>query len=313
MKCVFRLLIFTRETSRCALMMHLRIFLIIVVLLSATSLSPVVVGRDRASLSGDASSLRRSFEPAEELYYEGEFSKLLLRGIKIAEFKFSAKRTPAISDVACRPTADTSALSLNHADAPLLFTGQVESKGWFRKLFGINFRYHVESIVDPNTFSILRTTKLDEQGTRVRASEAIFDRTQNKIAWIERDPNDAASAPRIVNSPLRDAAHDIISAVYFLRTQTLTPGKSFDLAISDSGAVYHVPAKVLAEPKKMKSVLGKVSVVRVDIEVFGKERLVDGDGKMSLWVTDDTRHIPVRARLINDLGTIDVTLKKVGR
>ena len=72
-----------------------------------------------------------------------------------------------------------------------------------------------------------------------------------------------------------------------------------------------MPAKVSAEPKKLKSVLGDVSVVRVDLEIFGKERLVKGHGKMSLWLTDDARHIPVRARLLHDVGTLDITLVKV--
>jgi hypothetical protein len=30
---------------------------------------------------------------------------------------------------------------------------------------------------------------------------------------------------------------------------------------------------------------------------------------MSLWLTDDARRLPVRARVSTDLGTIDITLK----
>ncbi|MGI8565685.1 MAG: DUF3108 domain-containing protein [Pyrinomonadaceae bacterium] len=254
----------------------------------------------------DTSPAPMPFEPAEQLVYEGEFSKLLLRGIKIAELKFTAGRAPSAGDNASLP-------SPKDQPPPLFFTGHIESKGWFRKLFGINFRYLVESIVEPGSLTILRSNKLDVQGSRVRTSEAIFDRARNQVEWTERDPNDATRPPRVVTSPLGDAAHDIISAIYFLRAQTLTPGKTFDLAISDSGAVYHVPAKVFAEPKKMKSILGRVAVVRVDVEMFGKERVVDGDGKMSLWFTDDSRHIPVRARLNNNIGTLDITLRKVQR
>ena len=248
------------------------------------------------------------FEPAEQLVYEGEFSKLLLRGIKIAEMKFTARRASDVSE-SIVPAASTSEAA--QSKPPLAFTAEIVSKGWFRKLFGINFRYLVKSIVEPASFFILRTTKLDEQGERVRTSEAIFDRTQNKVAWTERDPKDATRAPKVVNSPLGGAAHDIISAIYFLRTQPLTPGKTFDLIISDSGAVYHVPTKVFAEPKTMKSLLGKVRVVRVDLELFGEGRLVDGDGKMSLWITDDARRIPVRAHINSNLGTLDIKLKKI--
>ena len=195
---------------------------------------------------------------------------------------------------------------------PLLFTGNIESKGWFRKLFGINFKYHVESTVDANSFAVLRTTKLDEQGKRVRTSEAVFDRKENKVEWTERDPRDASREARVVTASLDGALpHDIISAIYFLRTQPLKPGKTFDLTVSDSGRVYRVPATVFAEKKKIKTVVGKVSVVRVDVGLFGEGRPVGGNGRMSLWMTDDARHLPVRARLSNDLGTLDITLKKV--
>ena len=280
------------------------------------------------------------FEPVEQLVYEAEFSKLLLRGIKIAEFKFTATRTragagaPSVSNLpanlsvasadatngpsavstqsAAGRAAPTAAVE-NASASPLLFIGDIESKGWFRKLFGINFHFRVESTVEPESFAVLRTTKLDEQGKRVRTSEAVFDRAGNSIAWTERDPNDPQREPRVVTNPLGGATHDIISAIYFLRTQPLTPGRTFDLVLSDSGRVYHVPATVSAEKKKVKSPLGRVSVVRVDIDLFGTQRPVEGKGQMSMWVTDDARRLPVRARLSNDMGTLDIKLKSINK
>jgi hypothetical protein len=265
------------------------------------------VAQTRALASGETKEQPRTaaplpFEPDEHLVYEAEFSKLLLRGIKIAEFKFTAGRAAA-------PVASTTAAT--PTNAPLLFVGDIESKGWFRKLFGINFHFRIESTVEPQTFAVLRTTKLDEQGKRVRTSEALFDRAANRVAWKEIDPNDPRREPRIVNNPLGGATHDVLSAIYFLRTQTLTPGKSFDLVLSDSGQIYHVPAKVVAEKKQMKTPLGKVSVVRVDIELFGEQRPVEGKGQMSMWVTNDARRLPVRAKLSSDLGTLVISLKSI--
>ncbi|MCA1592287.1 MAG: DUF3108 domain-containing protein, partial [Acidobacteria bacterium] len=216
------------------------------------------------------------FEPAEQLVFEGEFSKLLLRGIKIAELKFTAARKQETIASLQPSDGETKVLA-----APLVFTGDVESKGWFRKLFGINFRFHAESTVEPNSFAVMRTTKTDEQGKRVRTSEAVFDRAADKIEWTERDPNNTTAPPRVVTAPLSGAMFDIISALYFIRTQSLAPGHSLDLVISDSAQVYHVPAQVFAEKKKMKSVLGKTQVVRIDIGLFGKGRPVEAEGKMS--------------------------------
>ncbi len=245
------------------------------------------------------------FEPDEQLVYEGEFSKLLLRGINIAEFKFTVERAP----MATTTTGGKDAMPA--AQANLIFKGDVVAKGWFRKLFGIDFHYNSESVVEPNTLRILSNTTRDEQGKRLRTTAATFDRVQNLLTWSQRNPHDPQSAPRVVSAPLQNASHDLISAIYYIRTQTLEPGRTFELNVSDAGAVYRIPVKVGARTKRMKTVVGRVQTIRVDLEIFGAERLVDRKGEMSLWLTDDARHLPVRARVNTDIGTLDITLKKV--
>ncbi|MBV8857920.1 MAG: DUF3108 domain-containing protein [Acidobacteria bacterium] len=246
------------------------------------------------------------FVPSEELVYEGEFTKMLLRGIDIAELRFKAQR-PA-------PSASVEGEGQEAAPAPLLLTTDVTSKGFFPKLFGMSFKFHAESQVEPNDFYAMRTTKTDEQGKRVRTSEAVFDQQAGKVEYTERDPNNATEAPRVITAALSGPTQDIVSAIYFLRTQALTPGQTFNIAVSDSGRLFQVPATVVAEKKKMKSVLGKVDVVRVDVELFGPGRPVeDGKGKMSIWVTSDDRHVPVKARLSHDIGTLDINLKSIQR
>jgi hypothetical protein len=242
------------------------------------------------------------FKYDEELTYEGEFSKLLLRGINIAEFKFTVERQKAAA--APERTGAAAPPSL------LVFKGDVVARGWFRKLFGIDFHYNTESIVDATSLLILSNSTRDEQGKRLRTSEAVFDRTRNLLTWTQRNPNDPQSQPRVVAVPLQNASHDLISAIYFLRTQKLEPGRTLELTISDSGAVYRIPVKVGAR-KRMKTIVGRVQAVRVDIEIFGAERLVDRKGEMTIWITDDERRLPVRARINTDIGTLDIKLKKV--
>ena len=244
------------------------------------------------------------FAPDEQLTYEGEFSKLLLRGINIAEFKFTVERAPETPTATVRAGAAA-------PPANLIFKGDVLARGWFRKLFGIDFHYNTESVVEPTSFLILSNSTRDEQGKRLRTSESVFDRIHNTLTWTLRNPNDPQSQPRVVTAPLQNASHDLISAIYFLRTQTLEPGRNLELVISDSGAVYRIPVKVGARTKRMKTVVGRVQTVRVDLEIFGADRLVDRKGEMSLWITDDARRLPVRARVNTDIGTLDINLKKV--
>lgn len=245
------------------------------------------------------------FEPDEELIYQADYSKLMLRGIEIAEFRFTAKRAPAtnapnvVANAAPSPAAN------------IVFNGDARARGLFHKIFGLDFHYSHESIVDPANFLILRTTKRDEQGKRVRTSVAEFDRKADRVTWTERNPNDPNATPRVVTNTVRDAAHDFISALYFLRTQPLAPGQNLELAISDGGQTYRIPVKVF-ERKLTKSVVGRVPTLRLEIGLFGEGHLIDDrKGTMTIWLTDDARHLPVRARIDADIGTLDIKLKKV--
>ena len=240
------------------------------------------------------------FDPAEELVYEGEFSRALLRGVNVAELRFKANRTQIANSQANNSSTPTA----------LRFTLDAVTKGILRKLFRLDYRQHIESTVEPASFSVLQTTKLDEQGKRKRTSEAIFDRTAGKVVWTERDPNDPNREPRVVTNQMSGAVQDIASAFYYLRTQPLVLGTSFEILVSDSGQVYRIPITV-SEKKTMKTVVGRVQTLKVDAEIFGEGRLLRGKGKMSIWFTDDARHLPVRAKINNEMGTLDIKLKSV--
>jgi hypothetical protein len=273
-------------------------------LLFAVVLSSVVLAKDTPKeRTPPRTTAPMPFVPSEELVYEGEFTRAILRGINIAELRFKALR-PSSSAVTVE--GETT------APAPLVLTTDVISKGFFSKLFGVTFKFHAESHVEPNDFYAIRTTKRDEQGKRLRTSEAVFDQDAKTVEYTERDPNNTQAAPRVITAALSGPTQDIVSAIYFLRTQSLTPGQTFNIAISDSGRVYQVPATVVAEKKLMKSVLGKVEVVRVEVELFGPGRPVEeGKGKMFIWVTNDERHVPIKARLSHEMGQLDITLKSI--
>jgi hypothetical protein len=253
-----------------------------------------------ASDSKRRDTARLPFEPSEELVYEGEFSRAILRGINVAELRFTANR----AQLSAQPNTGTTAPTV------LRFSLDAVTKGILRKLFGLNYHQHVESTVEPVSFSVLQTTKLDEQGKRKRTSEAVFDQSAGKVVWTERDPNDPKREPRVVASQMSGAVQDIASAFYYLRTQHLEPGKSFEILVSDSGQVYHIPVTI-SEKKKMKTVIGEVQTLKVEPEIFGDNRLLRGKGKLAIWFTDDARHIPVRARINNELGTLDIKLKRM--
>ena len=238
-----------------------------------------------------AAANRPSFSRGEELFYEAEFSRALLRGANIGEFRFSA-----------RPEQTA-------AGDPLRLIGDAVSKGFFTKLVGIRFHEHFESIVDPDQFMVLRTNKLDEQGKRVRVSDATFDHEKRKVTWTERDPNQN-QPPRITALDFSEPIQDLLSMIYFVRTQKLEVGRSFEIPVSDSGQVYRVPVAVV-ERKRIKCVLGRVNAIRIEPAMFGEGRMLRGEGKISIWITEDSRRLPVWAHLNLNIGAVDIRLKRI--
>jgi hypothetical protein len=241
----------------------------------------------------------RHFETAEELHFEAEFSKLMIRKLDVADLTFRASRTPV------------EAASAESSPYALTFTADIASKGFFARLFNLKFRERVESTVEPVTFTVQKTKILDEQGKRVRETQATFDKSKGKMTWTLRDPNNPNAEPRHSITDFSGQLQDVLSAIYFIRTQPLAVGKSFEIFIGDGGRVYQIPVTV-AEKKRMKTVLGRVDVFRVNPELFGPGRLIEEEkGEFSIWVTADARHIPIGGRIKTDYGTFDIKLKKV--
>lgn len=248
------------------------------------------------------------FSPSERLIYEVEFSRSLLRGINIAEFRFGVEQRPAL---AAKKTSNSTNESKLATAPQLVFTCEAVSKGFFQKLFGLEFRFGVESTVAAETFAVEVSRKHDEQGKRLRKSEAVFDYKARRLVWTERDPNSPAKEPRIVETPFGDAGgaiQDLASVTYFLRTQPLTQGATYEVAISDSGRIYRVPVRVVGT-KRIDTSSGKAMATELSVEIFGENRLVEGRGEMSLWFANDARRTPLRARIKSEMGTVTIKLK----
>ena len=229
------------------------------------------------------------YKAGENLEYEAKFSKII-KGISVAELNFNVEQ---IAD-----------------NRDFLITSEARSKGTLAKLFNFKFNLNIKSTVDDKNYAVKRTVKRDEQGDRLRESEALFDYAERKVIFIETDPKDAMRSPRRIASPITGDTQDFISAIYTLRRMPLTVGKSFDIKVSDSGLVYKIPVRVTAR-ELQKSILGKVWCFRIEPEVFGANRLIDQKGSMILWITDDARRLPVRSQINADIGRVEVKLKRI--
>ncbi len=229
------------------------------------------------------------FSVGEKLSYEAKFSKII-KGIAVADLNFTVENAENSKDFLIKSDAVT--------------------KGSLLKLFTRKFVQEYESTVSGRDFSVKRTVKRDQQGDRVRESEALFDYQAKKVIYVETDPNDAARPPRQIASPIPADTQDLITAIYTLRRLPLAVGKIFELSVSDSGLVYKIPVRVTAR-EIQRTTAGKIWCFRVEPELFGVNRIIEQKGNMILWITDDSRRLPVRSQINLNIGRFEVKLKKI--
>lgn len=237
---------------------------------------------------GKARSMEVPFAAGEHLTYEGKISKSLIRGIAVADLTF--------------------AVSQNAPDGPFVVNADARSKGTLTRLFRFSFEQTIESTFDHQALKVQKTKKKDVQKERVRESEAIFDYKERQVTYTEIDPKEPMRPPRKIASDIPVETHDMLSAIYRLRTLPLAVNSTFQLTVSDSGLVYSIPVKVTGR-ELQKTAIGRVQCFRVEPVVFGPGRLIEREGSMIIWITDDARRIPVRAQVNTSLGRVQVNIK----
>lgn len=262
--------------------MKLRFLKIQVFLLLITFFVPIVFAQTNGKTS--------PYVEGETLTYDARFSKLILRGVSIADLSFEVSKASEGNNYNVKAKA--------------------VSKGTLLKLFRFSFVQDIESTADATNYTAVKTIKHDEQGDRIRNSEATFDYNTRKVTYIEIDPKDSARPPRTIASAIETETYDLVSGIYILRNLPLTVGKTFVVNISDSGLVYQVPVRVTAR-EVQSTILGKVPCLRIEPEVFGQGRMVEGKGSMIIWITDDAKRIPVRSQLNTSIGRVEVRLRRI--
>ena len=237
-------------------------------------------GQTQTAMSG------RMFD-GETIKYEAKLNKIL-RGLPIAEITFVATASPDSNQ--------------------LVIKSEAVSKGTLIKMFGVSFLQQYESAVDLDLFRITKTVKHEIQKERVRDSIADFDYKEKRVTCVETDPKDKTRQPRLIASDIPDAMNDYASGLFAVRLMPLAVGQSFVVPVSDTGFVYKIPINVRGR-ELQKTVLGNVWCYRIEPDVFGKGKLIEREGRMMLWYTDDVRHLPVRATIETEYGKLDVKLK----
>ena len=110
------------------------------------------------------------------------------------------------------------------------------------------------------------------------------------------------------SGPLNQALCDILSSFYYARTLPLKPGEHYEISVFSDEVAYQLAINVHPKVQKISVPAGKFECVRIDPVILGDGIFKAKDGKMSMWLTNDEKKMPVLLRSRVFIGAVDAEL-----
>jgi hypothetical protein len=107
---------------------------------------------------------------------------------------------------------------------------------------------------------------------------------------------------------IQEPLQDILSAFFYTRTMDLELGKEYDIRVFSDRDVYPLKVKVHPKLQNISVPAGKFSCMRIDPELQGDAIFKAKEGKMTIWLTNDERKMPVLLRSRVFVGAFDAEL-----
>ncbi len=164
--------------------------------------------------------------------------------------------------------------------------------GFFQSFYPVQDTIY--SIIHKDGFYPLRFEKRLNEGKYHHSITALYNQANHSL-WTQ----DTCLT-------IEPFTHDILSAFYFIRTQNLQVGHSFELNAVSGKKKYQL--KVLCHRKEsVKVPLGRFKTIVVEPVLVG-DGLFKAKGKLTIWLTDDEAHIPVKMESQIPVGSIKAEL-----
>jgi hypothetical protein len=168
----------------------------------------------------------------------------------------------------------------------------------FARIYSV--RDEIETFVSRDTFTTLHYRKMLKEGRNSKDETTVIDPATH-IATRRGD--EFTNVPPIVFDPL--------SLIYYMRGFPLKAGAVLKFTIIADGKLRDVEAHV-DRTETLDTPAGKFNcfVVEPHMEAAGIFR-EDAKSQMTIWYSDDWRHLPVRIRSEAKVGAITATLRSV--
>lgn len=187
------------------------------------------------------------------------------------------------------------------------FRATAISRGLLVKLFGISVNDRFETLVDRKQYKTQAIVKEIEENKKHSLQTGLFDYERREANYRTIDLNKPENPPKQVNLKLENQMLDLLAAFYFIRLQDLKENTSikFPLIFDAERAEFDL---LIHDREEVSIDLGKFKTIKIEPKLFGPGRLINKEGEMFMWLTDDEKHLPVKVTAKVPNATISAEL-----
>lgn len=174
---------------------------------------------------------------------------------------------------------------------------KTRSTSFFDKFFKV--RDTVETFVDVESLCTWRFRKELNEGKYHKVKETIYDQRNHT----------ATTKGNVVK--VLPFVQDVLSALYYLRTHDIKTGRNYDIDVNTDKKNWALRVKVSKE-EIVKTKAGKFRTICIE-PVLREEGIFKQKGRLWVWVTNDSKKIPVLMEskiLVGSIVAVLIELKK---
>lgn len=174
-------------------------------------------------------------------------------------------------------------------------TGEGKTYSFYDNFFKVRDKY--ESYIDTATLQPYRFIRNIDEGGYKKYEHVTFNKTTNT----------AVTNSGVFKTP--NCVQDVLSAIFYARNidfNSYKPGDKITFSMFLDNEVYEMYIRYLGK-ETVKTKYGKFRAIKFK-PLLIKGTIFEGGEKMTVWVSDDPNHIPVRIESPISVGSIKVDM-----
>jgi Protein of unknown function (DUF3108) len=203
-------------------------------------------------------------------------------------------------------TAGVATLRVERSGSQEHVTGTADSTGVVALLFRVQDRFN--SFFDAQSLCSYKLVKHTEEGSHWRDTTITYDYKRGKAILEEKNLKSGQS--KRTENDIPGCVTDVVSGILYVSSLPLQPDATYSFPLNDGGKTVTIQAHVEGR-EQIKTPAGTFPTIRVGPE--GDYSVLKNRGRISIWYSDDGRHLPIQIQARLFWGTLTVYLASIDR